>query len=211
MNIADDLREEWLQLRQRLQAKRLLLGQASLSLRIPGSHMMWFGVADQANPQCLAQEPRSSIPDTDVHAAVYAARADVGAVTVGGGEYGQCLAHFGGAMPQVFDEQARHLGRMGPAAAATGAIAGSLRNGGSVLLVEGRPVCLGMTATRMALNAELFEKCAKAYVLAAATGGRIKPLPWIVRHVANGRLEKDRRRAKERFMQGLLPEESKGY
>ena len=212
MNIADDLRTGWLQLRQRLQAKRLLLGQASLSLRIPGSDMMWFGMADQATPQRLPRlDPRSAAVGTDVHAAVYAARADVGAVAVGGGEYGQCLADFGGAMPQVFDEQARHLGRMGPAATAPGAIADSLRKGGSVLLVDRRPVCLGMTATRMALNAELFEKCAKAYVLAAATGGRIKPLPWIVRHVANGRLDKDRRRAKERFGQGLLPEESKGY
>jgi hypothetical protein len=48
-------------------------------------------------------------------------------------------------------------------------------------------------------------------VLAAASGGRIKPLPWIVRHVANGRLMKDEKRARERVASGLLPEESKGY
>ena len=78
-------------------------------------------------------------------------------------------------------------------------------------LVQGNPVCLGTTATRLALNAELFEKCAKAYVLAAASGGRVRPLPWLVRHVANGRLLKDERQARERFVQGLLPVESKGY
>lgn len=83
--------------------------------------------------------------------------------------------------------------------------------GGNTLLVGGEPVCLGMTASRLALNAELFEKCAKAFVLAAATGGRIKPLPWLVRLIANNRLMKDERRAKLRIMEGELPEESRGY
>ena len=82
---------------------------------------------------------------------------------------------------------------------------------GNVLLLRGRPVCLGMTPLRLALNAELFEKCAKAYVLAVAGNGRVRPLPWIVRLVANRRLAKDRQRAAVRFVQGHLPEESNGY
>jgi hypothetical protein len=44
-----------------------------------------------------------------------------------------------------------------------------------------------------------------------AGGGRVRALPWIVRRVANGRLAKDEQRAVERFLQGQLPEESKGY
>ena len=68
-----------------------------------------------------------------------------------------------------------------------------------------------MTAMRLALNAELFEKCAKAYVLAVAGGGRVRALPCIVRWVANRRLGKDQQRAAARLLQGLLPEESKGY
>jgi outer membrane protein assembly factor BamB len=40
-------------------------------------------------------------------------------------------------------------------------------------------------------------------------GGDI--VPWIVRLVANRRLHKDEARAAERFAQGLLPEETKGY
>jgi hypothetical protein len=114
-------------------------------------------------------------------------------------------------MPQAFDEQARHLGPMAPPAASVRDVARSLRRGGNVLLVQRRPMCLGMTAMRLALNAELFEKCAKAYVLAVAGGGRVRPLPWIVRLVANGRLRKDEQRATQRFSQGLLPEETKGY
>jgi hypothetical protein len=61
------------------------------------------------------------------------------------------------------------------------------------------------------LNAELFEKCAKAYVLARATGLPMHTLPWWVCRIANGRLKKDQRRATERFALGLLPEEVKGY
>jgi hypothetical protein len=90
-------------------------------------------------------------------------------------------------------------------------LAPSLRAGGNALPIGGVPVCLGTTGSRLALNAELFEKCAKACVLAAAPGGPVKPLPWWVRHIANGRLLKDEARAAACFTQGRLPEESRGY
>jgi len=63
----------------------------------------------------------------------------------------------------------------------------------------------------MALNAELFEKCAKAYTLAEATGARITHLPWWVAFIANGRLMKDEKRAERCFANGQLPPESRGY
>ena len=210
MTMEQDLCRQWLHLRERLQAKRLLAAEAaSLSLRIPASDAMWFGLATDAAPQRVPL--RAASGDSQVHAAAYGARADVGAIAVGGAEFGRCLADFDGTMPQAFDEQARHLGPMGPAAWTVHDVARALLRGGNVLLVQGRPMCLGMTAMRLALNAELFEKCAKAYVLAVAGGGRVRPLPWIVRLVANGRLRKDEQRATLRFAQGLLPEETKGY
>lgn len=210
MTTEDALRQQWLHLRERLQAKRLLAADgASLSLRIPGSGAMWFGHAVDAEPQRVPLAAASG--DGEVHAAAYGARDDAGAIAVGGAAFGRCLADFGGAMPQVFDEQARHLGPMGPAATELSELAQSLRKGGNVLMVQGRPACIGMTAMRLALNAELFEKCAKAYVLAAAGGGRVRALPWIVRFVANRRLYKDEQRATQRFALGLLPEETKGY
>lgn len=210
MSIEQDLRAQWPGLRDRLQAKDLLEGEgASLSLRIPGSEAMWFGLARDSEPQRLVW--RAAPREAEAHAAVYAARGDVGAIAQGGGRFGRCLADFGGAMPQVFDEQARHLGPMGPPSAGVGDVPSALRQGGNVLLLQGRPVCLGMTPLRLALNAELFEKCAKAYVLAVAGSGRVRPLPWIVRLVANRRLAKDRQRAAVRFVQGHLPEEINGY
>jgi hypothetical protein len=145
-----------------------------------------------------------------LHASAFGARDDVCALASGGGPFGLGLADFGGTLPGVFDEQVRHLGRMPPSQAGSG-LGPALAPGGNVVLAQGRPLVLGMTGARLALNAELFEKCAKAYVLAVAAGGKVRPLPWIVRHVANGRLMKDERRAALRVRQGLLPEETKGY
>lgn len=213
MSTDEILRTQWLQLRERLQRKHLLGGSnASLSLRVPGAAAMWFGSALEAAPQRLPlHEEDKQGGEEGAHAAVYRARPDVGAIGWGGGSFGIALADFGGTMPQLFDEQARHLGPMAPATPPSVLASSLQQHRGNVLMVQRRPLCLGSTATRLALNAELFEKCAKAHVLAVATGGRVRALPWWVRWIANGRLRKDASRAEARFAQGLLPEESKGY
>ncbi|KQU75955.1 MULTISPECIES: class II aldolase/adducin family protein [unclassified Rhizobacter] len=214
MNTDEILCTQWLQLRERLQLKQLLGGEgASLSLRVPAAAAMWFGAAREAAPRRLPlnqDNGGNTGGEEGAHAAVYRARPDVGAIGWGGGSFGVALADFGGTMPQLFDEQARHLGPMAPATP-PGTLARSLQHRGNVLMLQGRPLCLGTTATRLALNAELFEKCAKAHVLAVAAGGRVQALPWWVRWIANGRMRKDAARAEARFAQGLLPEESKGY
>ena len=213
MDVDEILRGQWHEIRERLCAKQLLATAApTLSLRIPGTCEMWFASVHDATPKRVPWRGGSRPePDAFIHAAIYAEREDAGAVALGGGAFGLRLADFGGAMPGVFDEQVRHLGCMPAAIDDFACIGESLRDGGNVVLVRGQPACVGTTASRLALNAELFEKCAKAYVLAVATGGRVKPLPWLVRYVANGRLMKDERHAKRRFDQGLLPEETRGY
>ncbi|WP_343641272.1 hypothetical protein [Roseateles sp.] len=217
MAVTLDPQEEWRHRRDRLAAKGLLAGEsASLSLRIPDANAMWLGMAEDEVPRRLDRHiatrgATASEAIADVHAAVYAARDDVCAIVIGGGAFGLQLKDFGGAMPGVFDEQVRHLGRMAAAVDRVEAIAGALAAGGNALLVGGRPMVLGMTPSRLAMNAELFEKCATAYVLAVASGGPVRPLPWIVRHVANRRLMKDEQRARGRVRAGLAPEETKGY
>jgi hypothetical protein len=185
---------------------------ASLSLRLPGEPAMLLLLATETVPQRVPF-PVSANGAAALHASIYAERNDVGAIVVGGGPFGEALADLGGVLPQVFDEQARHLGTMrGPVAKLSGAaLADALATGANSVLVEGVPVCMGTTCQRMVFNAELFEKCAKAYVLAASTGGQVTTLPWLVTRIANGRMRKDERRAAERFAQGLLPEESRGY
>jgi len=146
-----------------------------------------------------------------VHAMVYKQRGDVGAIAWAGGPFSRRLSQFGGALPQVFDEQARHIGAMPPPIENRGELFAALQTGGNAAVLQGLPLCFGTTPRRLALNWELLEKCAKAYVLAVATGGRVRKLPWWVRRIANARLAKDARAAAEAYRRGELPEESKGY
>ncbi|MCU1739314.1 MULTISPECIES: hypothetical protein [unclassified Pseudomonas] len=204
----DLLRQQWLDLRQRLSSQ--VAAHASFSLRLPGEKGMWWGRLDSPEPLRIDWTV-APVGDAQAHVAIYRVRHDVGAILLGGGAFGNCLADFGGVMPILFDEQARHLGHMATPVGMLGELAEALRLGGNAVLVRGVPACLGATGTRMALNAELFEKCAKAYTLAEATGARITHLPWWVAFIANGRLMKDEKRAARCFANGQLPPESRGY
>lgn len=207
------LESTWLQTRDRLLAKELLgADAAALSLRCPGTSLMWLGEAQAPVPVLLDWRDADALPPAArVHARIYARRGDVGAIAWSAGAFGRCLAGFGGSLPQVFDEQARHIGPMPAPVATPAALASALSGAGNALLLAGQPLCLGTSARRLALNIELFEKCAKAYVLAAATGGRTRQLPWWVRRIANGRLRKDQARAAAAFQRGELPSESTAY
>ncbi len=212
--VARNLATTLLAVRERC-ARQAVAGSvhAGLSARLPGGNHFLFLAASSAEPRLESWlEPTGPLSPT-LHAAVYRLRPDVGAVLSGGGRFAAALRDFGGTMPVAFDEQARHLGRM-PAAAATESdseLQPRLSAGTNTLLLADLPVCLGTTCQRLALNIELFEKCAKAYVLATATGRPVTTLPWWVCHIAIGRLRKDQRRAAQRFAQGLLPEEARGY
>jgi ribulose-5-phosphate 4-epimerase/fuculose-1-phosphate aldolase len=189
------------------------LEHAGVSARLPGGSEFLFVDATAAIPQRQSWlEPLATLPLT-LHAAAYRFRPDVGAVLTGGGVFAAALHDFGGAMPVGFDEQARHLGRMPCAVSTVTApeLQVRLGDGTNTILVGHLPVCLGTTCQRLVLNAELLEKCAKAYVLASATGQHVGTLPWWVCRIAMGRLRKDQRRAARRFALGLLPEETRGY
>lgn len=189
------------------------LEHAGLSARLPGGSDFLFLGATAASPQRQSwRDVLATLPLT-LHATVYRLRPDVGAILSGGGVFVSTLHDFGGTLPVGFDEQARHLGRMPGAASAVTApeLQAGLAGGSNAALVGDLPVCLGTTCQRLVLNAELLEKCAKAYVLAAATGQPISTLPRWVCWIAIGRLRKDQRRAARRFARGLLPEETRGY
>jgi ribulose-5-phosphate 4-epimerase/fuculose-1-phosphate aldolase len=208
----ETLKKQWTEARDRLMAKGLLPGSgATLSVRCPGGTSMWFGAAIAAAPVLWDWNGALTDAVVAVHALAYARRADVGAIARGGGPFGMRLAGFGGALPQVFDEQARHIGPMPPAVDDEDGLGLALRTPGSALILRGSPMCWGTTPRRLALNAELFEKCAKAYVLAVATGGRVRSIPWWVRRIANGRLARDQRAAALAFGRGEQPNESAGY
>jgi hypothetical protein len=213
MDVLQTQRDMWMQVRDRLQRKDLLRGAAaSVSMRVPGSNAMWFGRADADAPTLIRlQVSESREISTALHAWIYANREDVCAIAGGAGCYGAHLPDFGGYLPGLFDEQIRHLGLMPPPVQAVALLGDALASTSNALCVCGQPVVLGMTGARLTLNAEIFEKCAKAFVLAAAAGKHVSTLPWMVRWIANGRLKKDQRRAMQRTRQGLLPAATQGY
>ncbi len=153
-----------------------------------------------------------------LHAMVYTHRPDVGAIVLNQPPWGGALAMLEDPMPGIFDEQARQMGPQverllaDPARSIGGHTTGLtmtseklLRKGANVFLYEGHALCLGMTRERAIFNSELLEKCAKAYVLALATGQRIRRIPWFVRFIANRRLLKDERRSAESYARGEIP------
>jgi hypothetical protein len=110
------------------------------------------------------------------------------------------LLRFGGILPPLFDEQVRHLGLpVRPLGSLSDAQAGirqrAFQRGANALLVGEQLLCAGVTSHRAVLNAELYEKCARAYVIAAASGNRIRCIPFWVRWIAAGRLRREERRA----------------
>ena len=188
---------------------------AGLSARLPGETDFLFIDSTAPAPQRLSWLETVATLPLALHAAVYRLRPDVGAVLTGGGTFTAVLPDFGGAISVGFDEQARHLGRMPEAVSTATAPVPELRawlaDGTNAVMVGRLTACFGTTCQRLVMNAELLEKCAKAYVLATATGQRVGTLPWWVCKIAMGRLRKDQRRAARRFALGLLPEETRGY
>jgi len=199
-------RKLWQSSHKWLKSKQLLqTSSAWLALRVPGADGFWFGKASAERPQWMAGVGNG---ESALAEHLFRSRGDVCAIAAGCGRYGQHLFELEGQMPGVFDDQVRHLGKM---ASVSQQDTQHLDSGGNVHWLAGQPLLLGTTANRLVLNAELFEKCAKAYVLAAATGQPIRPLPWLVRFIANRRLHNDQRAAAVRVMNGQLPQDSRDY
>ena len=213
---------------QFLEACRRLAGKGffhspadSLSMRIPGNmemiltsgHEDWrqMGPAHLHTVSILSEEGLRGL-----HASVYRTRADAGAVAISSPGGARLLARFGGCLPAIFDEQVRHIGpSLGPLPdeenVGENLVRETFRHGTNAALLGERLLCLGMTCERVVLNTELYEKCARAYVIALATGSRIKFIPVWVRLIANRRLLKDEKRAAASYCSGCIPQRVNAY
>lgn len=206
---------------QRLVAKGLAVTGGSLSVREPGNSR--FGLLEgqgsglgstRATSTHSFDETRDTV--AAAHANIYRQRPDVGAVFVSRQPWALALGELPEPMPAVFDEQARHLGKQVVAldlSLAELADEGryTVRGAANAYLLDDAVICLGMTLERVIFNAELLEKCAQAYVLATLTGGRVHELPWLVRHIANRRLQRDERSAALAHARGEVPSGLNAY
>ncbi len=142
------------------------------------------------------------------HLTVYQCRKDAGAILLNRQPWAAALRELGRGMPGVFDEQIRHLGTSVACLdqkIVTPVNSAFLRNGENAFVLGSQVLCLGMTLDRAVFNAELLEKCAKAFVLASSTGKPPGKIPWLIRWVANGRLMKDERYAARQYAVGQVP------
>ena len=187
------MHEELLQAATRLTSKGFFQQSGdSLSVLQPGGGQMLLLAPGGAVQQVALERPTDNL--SRLHAEVYRLRGDVGAVATLSPRWSLQLGELGEAMPAVFDEQARHIGRSWAPGTAQ-QLPVLLAAGGNAGLVDGHLLALGVTRNRMLFNAELFEKCAMAYVLARLGGDRVKQVPWWVRLIAGRRLRQDQANA----------------
>jgi ribulose-5-phosphate 4-epimerase/fuculose-1-phosphate aldolase len=192
----------------------------SFSLRVPGKmemvliseHENWHQI-DVADVRVV---PFSSKDDSSMlHACIYQQRGDVGAIAISSPKGVRLLASCGGLLPPIFDEQVRHIGpsegSLTDEAICKDKLRKTFRKGANAVVFGERLLCLGMTRDRALFNTELFEKCARAYVIAKACGRRINHVPHWVRLIANRRLLKDEGVARASYREGRIPEAINSY
>ncbi len=183
----------------------------SLSMRIPGSNELLWVHSSELTPQTASLTEAHGM--SGLHAAIYHHRTDAGALLFGTTVWSEQMAVLKLAPPTLFDESARHIG---PVAAPvnTGdrdSLLKAIGRQSNAAIYGSQFLRIGMTADRVIFNAELFEKCAVAFVIARSSGQRIRTVPGWVRWIAGGRLQKDQRRAAESFATGRIPQGMNAY
>jgi ribulose-5-phosphate 4-epimerase/fuculose-1-phosphate aldolase len=207
---------------RRLAAKSFLNTPTdSFSMRIPGRTKMLLasGLEDWKQVEFTDMHTTSFSSGENLaglHAAIYQERADAGAVAISSPEGARLLAKHGGLLPPLFDEQVRHIGTSaGPLQDANSVnkdiLTKTLGQGSNAALAGEQLLCLGMTCDRVIFNAELYDKCARAYVIATESGGRIERIPLWVRWIANRRLLRNERDAAASYSNGRVPEGINAY
>lgn len=144
--------------------------------------------------------------ESGMHAAIYHVRTDVHAIIHTHQIYSSTLALIDKAIPALFDEQVRFLGRdvkvIPYAPSGTGMlrdkIARNVRDHANAYLMKNHgALVFGTDMARAVLNVKLLEKCAITYLLALSTGEKVTKIPMWVREIAVQKLRKDQKRAEE--------------
>jgi ribulose-5-phosphate 4-epimerase/fuculose-1-phosphate aldolase len=217
MSSHDECRHQVVDACHRLQAKGLLGGGAqSVSVRIAGAAAMAMTSAG-ADFAALTEEQVGIVmfdsargAEQSLHATIYRERPDVGAIAHITPRWSSALHALERPMPGIFDEQVRQLGRSlqklpyEAPVLGCGALALLKCHDNAFLFGEGL-LCLGVTRDRVVFNAELLEKCAKAYLLAVATGRPVGTVPLLVREIAHRRMLKDQRKSAAAYARGEVP------
>jgi L-ribulose-5-phosphate 4-epimerase len=210
-------REEIVRAARRLMDRGYLAATGgNLSVRIPGADAFAVTPSNYDYLKMLPEDicilsldldamngERTPSVESALHAAVYRARPDTHAVVHTHQVNASALAIMGTALPALFDEQVRYLGRRVPVVPYRPSGTSFLRNAltrrlgdhsNAYLLKSHGALCLGADMERAVHNVELLEKCAAAYLLALCTGRRVWRIPLPIREIAFSRLRADQKR-----------------
>ena len=141
--------------------------------------------------------------ESAMHAAIYQARPDVNAIVHTHQVYASALTLIKAAIPALFDEQARFLGRsveiIPYAPSGTGmlknTIAKHVRDHNNAYMMQNHgALVFGQDMERALHNVEILEKCSLAYLLALTSERKISKIPLAVREVAFAKLRGDQRK-----------------
>lgn len=217
MTAITDIRQQLVDAAHRLHAKGLVgEGAASLSSRVPGRPQMaiaprgsTFAELKPAQVEIIDWEAATD-PERSLHATIYRSRPDAGAIAHLHPQWASALRLLDRPMPGIFDEQVRQLGRSLQRLPYSEPVLGReaialLKDHDSAFLYGDGVLCLGVTRDRVIFNAELLEKCAKAFVLASATGRKVGTVPLFVREIAHSRMLKDQKKAAAAYARGEVP------
>ena len=141
--------------------------------------------------------------ESAMHGAIYQVRGDVNAVVHTHQVYASALTLIGAAIPSLFDEQARFLGRsveiIPYAPSGTGMlknkIAKHVQNHNNAFMMKNHGALIfGHDMERAVHNVEILEKASLAYLLALCTDKKVSKIPLAVREIAFAKLRKDQKK-----------------
>jgi L-ribulose-5-phosphate 4-epimerase len=141
--------------------------------------------------------------ESGMHRAIYQVRGDVNAVVHTHQVYASALTLIGAAIPSLFDEQARFLGRsveiIPYAPSGTGMlknkIAKHVQNHNNAFMMKNHGALIfGHDMERAVHNVEILEKASLAYLLALCTEKKVSRIPLAVREIAFAKLRKDQKK-----------------
>ncbi len=197
----------------RLVEKGLMRAGDALSQRIPEQGRYIIATLGADGDVSFLWGDLTASP-SELHHRIYVARPDVGAIFAGALLWTNALRPLRRAMPGVFDEQIRMLGREAALVRQSSSdphpIA-ALATGANAYCLDDLALCFGMGMERLLLNIEILEKSAKSFVLAQASGGRVRQVPGLIRVIANGRLKKDQKAAAAAHLSGQRSVLKAGY
>jgi L-ribulose-5-phosphate 4-epimerase len=146
--------------------------------------------------------------ESRMHAAIYIERIDVNAIIHTHQALASALTLINAPIPALFDEQVRFLGRsveiIPYAPSGTGLlvkrVAKHVRNHNNAFLMQNHGALIfGDSMERAIENAQILEKCAKAYLLSLLSERKISQLPIPIREIIFLMHRKDQKQTEARY------------